>query len=87
MLPELTQPSFQTTKLPPPAYMGMGMEYPCKNEEFELKEPFSSLESFLGLELEQQPSSVGGSTKLDTADLWLLDDLVTHHQQQLKLMY
>jgi EREBP-like factor len=86
-LPELTQPSFQTTELPPPAYMGMGMEYPCKNEEFELKEPFSSLESFLGLEPEQQPSSVGGSTELDTADLWLLDDLVTHHQQQLKLMY
>ncbi|XP_059455783.1 ethylene-responsive transcription factor RAP2-3 [Corylus avellana] len=94
-LPELTQPSFQTTEAlpppPPPANMGMGMGYPCKNEEFELKEPFSSLESFLGLEPEQQqqqqPCSLGGSTEFDSADLWLLDDLVTHHQQQLKLMY
>nr|QBX99291.1 ERF2 [Betula platyphylla] len=87
-VPELTQPSFETTEPPPPSpYMG----YPCKNEvasEFELKEPFLSLESFLGLEPEQQQaSSLGGSAEFDSVDLWLLDDLVTHHQQQLKLMY
>ncbi|XP_062175824.1 ethylene-responsive transcription factor RAP2-3 isoform X2 [Alnus glutinosa] len=84
-VPELTEPSFQTTE-PPPPYTG----YPCKNEaasEFELKESFSSLESFLGLEPEQQPSSLVGSAEFESADLWLLDDLVTHRQQQLKLMY
>jgi EREBP-like factor len=84
-VPELTEPSFQTTE-PPPPYTG----YPCKNEaasEFELKESFSSLESFLGLEPEQQLSSLVGSAEFESADLWLLDELVTHRQQQPKLMY
>ncbi|KAG6731722.1 hypothetical protein I3842_01G143500 [Carya illinoinensis] len=74
---------------PPPAYM----EYPyqkeicCKSEnEFELKEQFSSLESFLGLEPEQ-PSLQSGGGEFDAGDLWLLDDLVTHHQQQRQLVY
>lgn len=90
-VPELTQPSFQTTEPQPPTTPPPYVSHPfqeetcCKNEEFgsdfDLKEPFSSLESFLGLDPEQ-PSSVGENVELDTADLWLLDDLVAHHQKQ-----
>lgn len=76
---------------PPPAYMGYPYqkEICCKSEganEFELKEQFSSLESFLGLEPEQ-PSLESGRGEFDAVDLWLLDDLVTHHQQQRQLVY
>nr|POE58888.1 ethylene-responsive transcription factor rap2-3 [Quercus suber] len=67
----------------------------CKNEVaqfdhgFELKDQISSLESFLGLEPEPEPSLVSGSgsESMESVDLWMLDDLVTHHQQQRQLLY
>lgn len=85
MVPEITQASFETTEPPPSIDQN---EICCKDEvvtigeidEFELKDQISSLESFLGLEPEPQPS--GSGELLDSVDLWMLDDLVTHHQQQ-----
>ncbi|OMO53603.1 hypothetical protein CCACVL1_28514 [Corchorus capsularis] len=97
--PELSQASFETTdssSSPPqqPPYMG-GFGYesevyrPSKvvESELELKEQISSLESFLGLEHEAETSEVSGSGETDSVDLWMLDDLVTHHQQQRQLIY
>ncbi|OMO98555.1 ethylene-responsive transcription factor RAP2-3 [Corchorus olitorius] len=55
--------------------------------ELELKEQISSLESFLGLEPEAETSEVSGSGETDSVDLWMLDDLVTHHQQHRQLIY
>ncbi|BFG15039.1 hypothetical protein CerSpe_013130 [Prunus speciosa] len=52
--------------------------------EYELKEQISSLESFLGLD-EEEASEVngsGGGEPNKSLDLWMLGDLVTHHQQQ-----
>ena len=56
---------------------------------FELKDQISSLESFLGLEPELESSLVSGSGSelMESVDLWMLDDLVTHHQQQRQLLY
>ncbi|PON88232.1 AP2/ERF transcription factor [Trema orientale] len=68
--------------------------YCCKSEleqpsEMELKEQLSSLESLLGLEPEVQLSRLSGSGELgeeeeetESVGLWMLDDVVTHHQQQ-----
>ncbi|KAF3456276.1 hypothetical protein FNV43_RR00926 [Rhamnella rubrinervis] len=51
--------------------------------EMELKEQIWSLESFLGLEPEAHYNDLNGSGESEvTEDLWMLDDLVTHHQQQ-----
>jgi len=50
--------------------------------EMELKEQISSLESFLGLEPEAHDDDLNGSGESEVSgDLWMLDDLVTHHQQ------
>ncbi|PRQ39294.1 putative transcription factor AP2-EREBP family [Rosa chinensis] len=81
-----------------PAMMGMEPYYPsfqnefyCKSEtaaghhECELKEQISSLESFLGLDESVSSNEVMsglGIGEPDSVDLWMLDDLVTHHQQQ-----
>lgn len=96
IVPESTPASFPTSELPPPPPPPPYLGYPLQTamfrnndvaRELELNEQFSSLESFLGLEPEQ-PSLVGGNgTELDPMDLWLLDDLVTHHQQQRQLVY
>ncbi|PON61960.1 AP2/ERF transcription factor [Parasponia andersonii] len=70
--------------------------YCCKSEleqpsEMELKEQLSSLESLLGLEPAVQLSQLSGSGELgeeeeeeetESVGLWMLDDVVTHHQQQ-----
>ncbi|KAM5568903.1 hypothetical protein ABKV19_016428 [Rosa sericea] len=80
-----------------PTMMEMGPYYPsfqnefyCKSEtadhhECELKEQISSLESFLGLDESVSSNEVMsglGIGEPDSVDLWMLDDLVTHHQQQ-----
>lgn len=50
--------------------------------EMKLKEQISSLESFLGLEPEAHYDYLNGSGESEVSgDLWMLDDLVTHHQQ------
>ena len=94
--PESTGSSFETTE-PPPVLLQplIQNEICCKNEVaqfdhgFELKDQISSLESFLGLEPEPEPSLVSGSGSelMESEDLWMLDDLVTHHQQQRQLLY
>ncbi|XP_022760600.1 ethylene-responsive transcription factor RAP2-3-like isoform X2 [Durio zibethinus] len=95
--PESTQASFETTGSPPPRtpqpYMGFGYENevyrPCGalQSELELKEQISSLESFLGLEPDETTIQLSGNGEPDSVDLWMLDDLVTHHQQQRQLAY
>ncbi|EOY06588.1 Ethylene-responsive element binding protein, putative [Theobroma cacao] len=95
--PELSHASFETIGAPPPPptpqpYMGFGYgnevyrpSEAVETTELELKEQILSLESFLGLEPETpQPS---GNGEPDSVDLWMLDDLVTHHQQQRQLVY
>lgn len=46
----------------------------------ELKEQISSLESFLGLEPAKEPLEPAMGAGPSPADLWMLEDLVTHHQ-------
>jgi len=55
--------------------------------EYELKEQISSLEKILGLDEQVTPmsevtSGLGLMVEPDSVDMWMLDDLVTHHQQQ-----
>ncbi|KAJ7980307.1 Ethylene-responsive transcription factor [Quillaja saponaria] len=79
------------SSLPPPptqpqqSFMGYNYSYPSppSENEMELKQQISSLESFLGLEPEQQKmmTQLSGSGQLDPVELWMLDDLVTHHCQ------
>ena len=95
IFPESSESSFETTE-PPPVLLQplIQNEICCKNEVaqfdpgFELKDQISSLESFLGLEPESEPSLVSGSGSelMESVDLWMLDDLVTHHQQR-QLLY
>ncbi|XP_050282673.1 ethylene-responsive transcription factor RAP2-3-like [Quercus robur] len=100
IFPESSESSFETTEPPPPPPPMLLQpliqnEICCKNEVapfdhgFELKDQISSLESFLGLEPESEPSLVSGSGSelRESVDLWMLDDLVTHHQQQRQLLY
>ncbi|XP_048137163.1 ethylene-responsive transcription factor RAP2-3 isoform X2 [Rhodamnia argentea] len=48
----------------------------------ELKEQIASLESFLGLEPTEEPLKLGAGAEPSSADLWMLEDLVTHHQHR-----
>ncbi|GLT32575.1 hypothetical protein SLA2020_072330 [Shorea laevis] len=100
---EFTQASFETTGPPTPPdpltpqqlpslptlqqQLSMGFEYGNDVEsEIELKEQISNLESFLELEPETE-TEVSGVVEVGPADLWMLDDLVTHHRQQRQLVY
>ncbi|XVF66180.1 hypothetical protein PTKIN_Ptkin10aG0014700 [Pterospermum kingtungense] len=93
--PESTQASLKTTgsPLPPPTpqpYMGFSYGNEVYRPELELKEQISSLESFLGLVPDETTSTttqLSGNSEPDSVDLWMLDDIVTHHQQQNPLMY
>ncbi|XVF28278.1 hypothetical protein REPUB_Repub15cG0016000 [Reevesia pubescens] len=97
--PELTQSSFEYTDSPPPApptpqpFMGFGYENEvyrpseAVESEVKLKQQISSLESFLGLEPEESTTHLSGNGEPDSVDLWMLDDLVTHYQQQRQLDY
>ncbi|KAJ4844969.1 hypothetical protein Tsubulata_011701 [Turnera subulata] len=89
--PEIT---YSPPPPPPPqqnAYMGFGYENiggAGSGEFHDLKEQISSLESFLELEPEtnyKETTRVGGlggeSDNSATTDLWMLADLVTHHQR------
>ncbi|KAJ6351702.1 hypothetical protein OIU78_007578 [Salix suchowensis] len=60
-----------------------------ENEDYELKEQVLKLESFLGLEPDQMAAQLRGNSgdNRDSGDLWMLDDLVTHHQYQRQLNY
>ncbi|XWS38997.1 hypothetical protein CRYUN_Cryun18bG0012200 [Craigia yunnanensis] len=96
---ELTQASFETSGPPPPPTAQPYMCFGYGNEvykpievlenELELKEQISSLESFLGLEPDETTSitQLSGNVEADSVDLWMLDDLMTHHQQQHHLVY
>ncbi|XP_075667593.1 ethylene-responsive transcription factor RAP2-3-like [Castanea sativa] len=97
IFPESSESSFETIE-PPPVLLQplIQNEICCKNEvaqfdAFELKDQISSLESFLGLkpEPELEPSLGSGSKSeiIESRDLWMLDDLVTHQQQQRQLLY
>ena len=94
IVPELTQPSYHTTGPPPLSYATYPMlqntqldQFYCKNElepsELELEEQISSLESLLGLE-PSHPSGSGELVEAASAGLWMLDDVVTYHQQQVQ---
>ncbi|KAF3961044.1 hypothetical protein CMV_014293 [Castanea mollissima] len=97
IFPESSESSFETIE--PPSVLLQPLiqnKICCKNEVaqcdgFELKDQISSLESFLGLEpepeLEPSLGSGSGSEIIESGDLWMLDDLVTHHQQQHQLLY
>ncbi|TYI07036.1 hypothetical protein ES332_A10G199800v1 [Gossypium tomentosum] len=94
MAPELTPPSSETKSPPTPQlFMSFGYENgvyrpsEAMESEMELKEQISSLESFLGLEPDETTTELSGSAEPDSVDLWMLDDLVTHHQQQPQLFY
>ncbi|KAL6188544.1 hypothetical protein ACLB2K_039936 [Fragaria x ananassa] len=55
------------------------------HHEYELKEQISSLEKILGLDEPVTPNEVTsglGMGEPESSDLWMLDDLITHHQQQ-----
>ncbi|KAE8660162.1 ERF071 protein [Hibiscus syriacus] len=94
MAPELTQESSETNSPPPPPTPQpfMGFDYGNGRSEgmegeLELKEQISSLESFLGLEPDESSTELSGNAEPDSVDLWMLDDLVTHNQQQPELFY
>ncbi|XVE65580.1 hypothetical protein DITRI_Ditri08aG0011300 [Diplodiscus trichospermus] len=87
--PELPQPVFETNDSVPTGFgytNQVNMPSEVLENELELKEQISSLESLLGLEPESDESStttqLSGNRGPDSVDLWMLDDLVTHHQQQ-----
>ncbi|XVF62536.1 hypothetical protein PTKIN_Ptkin09bG0016000 [Pterospermum kingtungense] len=96
---ESTRASFENTGPPPTpptpqSYMGFGygneVYRPTEalESELELKEQISSLESFLGLEHEEASTTqLSGNGEPDSLDFWMLDDIVTHHQQQRQLVY
>lgn len=87
--PELTQPRFETIGTPPaPApspWVGFGYQNEfyqprAVDDEFELSQQISSLESFLGLEpLMSQPSG-NGAGGYDSVDFWMLDDVAATQQ-------
>ncbi|KAE8670369.1 ERF112 protein [Hibiscus syriacus] len=98
MGPEFTQPNFERTTdslpPPPPPPYPMGFGYGSEayrpviveESELELKEQISSLESFLGLEHDNEITttqmSENGGSGTDSLELWTLDDLVTQYQLQ-----
>ncbi|XWS14124.1 hypothetical protein CRYUN_Cryun36dG0096400 [Craigia yunnanensis] len=94
---ELTRTSFETTGPPTPQtpqpYTGFGYgdevyrPREALESELELKEQISSLESFLGLEPDETSTQLSGNDEADSVDLWMLDDLVTHHQQHRQHVY
>ncbi|OAY27718.1 ethylene-responsive transcription factor RAP2-3 [Manihot esculenta] len=88
---EMTAAGFQTCSVPaPPPYMGVGVGYQKElGSECELKEQISSLETFLELEPEQMVAQLSGSSceTSESVDLWMLDDLVSHHQNQRQLSF
>ena len=67
--------------------------YGYQNEDYDLTEKILNLESFLGLEPKQMADQLScngggsGDCHCDPVDLWMLDDLVTHHQYQRELNY
>ncbi|KAK8709819.1 hypothetical protein V6N13_060821 [Hibiscus sabdariffa] len=88
--PELPQP---TTNSPPPYHMdsGYGGEVyrPTvvgeTESELELKRQIASLESFLGLEHDDDEIAMTqliGNGGVDSLELWTLDDLVTQYEPQ-----
>ncbi|KAE8708818.1 ERF071 protein [Hibiscus syriacus] len=86
MAPELTQPSSEPF---------MGFDYgnevygasEMMESDLELKEQISNLESFLGLEPDETSIELSGNVEPESVNLWMLDDLVTHHQEQPQLFY
>ncbi|KAE8711919.1 ERF071 protein [Hibiscus syriacus] len=94
MASELTKVSSETNSppLPPTPQPFMSFDYgngrsEAMKSELELKEQISSLESFLGLEPDESSTELSGNAEPDSVDLWMLDDLVTHHPQQPELFY
>lgn len=93
--PELTQPRFETIGAPlapapaaapsPSPFAGFGYQNEFYrpsgvDNEFELSQQISSLESFLGLEpLTSQPSG-NGAGGCDSVDFWMLDDVAATQQ-------
>ncbi|GMI80125.1 RELATED TO AP2 3, ethylene-responsive element binding protein, ETHYLENE RESPONSE FACTOR 72 [Hibiscus trionum] len=94
MAPELSQASSETN-IPPAPQPFMGFGYgngvygasESMGSELELKEQISSLESFLGLEPDESSTELSGNAEADSVDLWMLDNLMTHHQEQPHLFY
>lgn len=81
-------PPESTQTILPASYVDFGFENEfyqpneVRNNELELKEQISSLESFLGLEPTIQQLS--GNSECDSVDFWMLDDVVAPvHQQNL----
>ncbi|KAJ9181876.1 hypothetical protein P3X46_005923 [Hevea brasiliensis] len=68
----------------PQQYMGLGHQKELLGSDYELKEHISSLETFLGLEPEKMEAQLSGSSRetTESVELWMLDDLVSHHQNQ-----
>ncbi|XP_011010669.1 PREDICTED: ethylene-responsive transcription factor RAP2-3-like [Populus euphratica] len=60
-----------------------------QKEDYELEEQILKLESFLGLEHDQMAARLreNGGDYRDSGDLWMLDDLVTHHQYRRQINY
>ncbi|KAJ9154534.1 hypothetical protein P3X46_027855 [Hevea brasiliensis] len=89
--PEMSPATFQTCSVPAPqTYMGLGLGYQKElGSDYELKEQISSLETFLGLEPEQMVAQLSESSceTSESVDLWMLDDLVSHHQNQRQLSF
>ncbi|KAA3454435.1 ethylene-responsive transcription factor RAP2-3-like [Gossypium australe] len=88
IVPELTQPSFQTDSPPYPMGLRHGRSEDYKpievvESELELTENFWSLESFLGLETNHETmTQLSGNGGTDSLELWTLDDLVTQYKQR-----
>lgn len=68
---------------PPPPPAKQVESIPTQILEF--KHQISTLESFLGLEPQQEDVIASGHDHRSEHDLWMLDDLVTHHQHQRQL--
>ncbi|KAE8736030.1 ERF071 protein [Hibiscus syriacus] len=91
MAPQLTQVSSETNSPPPPPSSPtpqpfISFDYgngrtEAMDSELELKEQISSLEP------DESSTELSTNAEPDSVDIWMHDDIVTHHPQQPELFY
>lgn len=80
----------ESSNPPPPPEEPPYMDFGCRSGDMsgqyhDLKEQILSLESFLELEPAvsgTELSEIGGESDYSITDMWMLDELMTHHQHQ-----
>ncbi|KDP27844.1 hypothetical protein JCGZ_18924 [Jatropha curcas] len=83
--PGMATASYQMTAPPPEPYASLGYQKEMASD-YKLKEQISSLEMFLGLEPEEMAAQLS-CEGFNSVDLWMLGDLVSHHQNHGLLPY